>query len=291
MALAPDPLHDGFWQTVQHEGFHQFAHQTISRKMPVWLDEGLAEYFEHGIWTGDGFVTGVIPPVRLKRIKKLIAEQKVRAFEEMLEMTRLEWNAAILKANYDQAWSMVHFLIQGEGGKYQQGFAEFVNDIADYRPWKMAFKRRFGSDLQGFQRRYSSWWSSLPEDPTGERYDLAVAQTLTSYLGRAHAQRQVFSDAGAFMLAGRNGGLKCDPGQWLPPGLLVSALERARSAGKWSLIRTRGAPKLVLENANGVVFTGTFEILGSNVRNVRVTTLRAKRTEQPRSRQRPPRSR
>jgi len=279
IALVPRPVHEGFWRTVQHEGFHQFAHHRITQKMPVWLDEGLAEYFELGIWTGDGFVTGLIPPVRLKRVKKMIAEKKLRPFEEMIDMTRSEWNTKVLQANYDQAWSMVHFMIQGEGGKYQQRFAEFVNDVAGYRSGKMAFKQRFGGDLGGFQRRYCTWWSSLSDNPTKDEYDRATVQTLTSFFGRAYAQGQKFLDAEALMQAGRDGDLKCDVQQWLPPSLLESALKKSPSAGQWSLTAAPGEePQLVLRQEDGVTFTGTFEICGSRVREVKVTLSRVPET-------------
>ncbi|MDQ3440250.1 MAG: hypothetical protein M3478_07860, partial [Planctomycetota bacterium] len=33
------------WHAVQHEGFHQFADQVIGRGLPIWANEGLAEYF------------------------------------------------------------------------------------------------------------------------------------------------------------------------------------------------------------------------------------------------------
>src|SRR3954468_12999444 len=55
------------WHVVQHEGFHQFAHAVIGGKVPMWADEGLAEYFGEGLFTGDGFVAGLIPQARLMR--------------------------------------------------------------------------------------------------------------------------------------------------------------------------------------------------------------------------------
>ena len=61
------------WHTVQHEGFHQFAHVVIRGDLPIWVNEGLAEYFGEAVFTGDGFVSGVIPPTAMTGIRRLPA--------------------------------------------------------------------------------------------------------------------------------------------------------------------------------------------------------------------------
>jgi hypothetical protein len=82
----------GLWHVVQHEGFHQFVHLVIGGHLPIWINEGLAEYFAEGIWTGDGFVTGLIPPWRLKRVQEAIRQDRMVPFLEMLMMSAEEWS-------------------------------------------------------------------------------------------------------------------------------------------------------------------------------------------------------
>src|SRR5205085_3153808 len=43
---------DQLRRTLQHEAFHQFAFSAIGPKLPVWLNEGLAQIFEEGIYDG-----------------------------------------------------------------------------------------------------------------------------------------------------------------------------------------------------------------------------------------------
>ena len=62
MAIAGEDTQRQTWHVVQHEGFHQFAHFVIRGELPTWLNEGIAEYFGESVFTGDGFVSGVIPP-------------------------------------------------------------------------------------------------------------------------------------------------------------------------------------------------------------------------------------
>ncbi|HXE55950.1 MAG TPA: hypothetical protein VN541_23190, partial [Tepidisphaeraceae bacterium] len=68
MAIAGDHVSNGTWHVVQHEGFHQFAAAVIRGNLPTWLNEGLAEYFGESIFTGDGYISGIIPPGRLRRV-------------------------------------------------------------------------------------------------------------------------------------------------------------------------------------------------------------------------------
>jgi hypothetical protein len=41
---------DQLRRTLQHEAFHQFAHTAIQGELPIWLNEGLAQYFQECLW-------------------------------------------------------------------------------------------------------------------------------------------------------------------------------------------------------------------------------------------------
>ena len=102
------------WHLIQHEGFHQFADAVIGGGLPTWLNEGLAEYFGEGIFTGDGMVTGVIPPERCKQVQAQITGKRFRSVQSMMLMSQAQWNLDIAHVNYNMAWSMTHFLAHGE---------------------------------------------------------------------------------------------------------------------------------------------------------------------------------
>src|SRR5262245_14273210 len=57
---------DGLRRTLQHEAFHQFAFSAIGPEIPLWLNEGLACVFEEGIYNGNQFALGQVPPWRLR---------------------------------------------------------------------------------------------------------------------------------------------------------------------------------------------------------------------------------
>lgn len=274
MVVATKSRGEGVWRTVQHEGFHQFAHVVIRGSLPVWVNEGLAKYFGQGVWTGDGFVTGLISPGQLRRVKSQISAGKMLPLAEMLSMTRKKWNEKLDIRNYDQAWSLVHFLAHADDGKYREAFSDFINDISKGRAYKAAFMRRFGRDIGMFQARYTEWWATLPDNPTADLYTKAVVQTLTGYLARAYSQEQSFETAEEFFEAAREKKLKYAREQWLPPTLLDRAVGQSAKLKEWSLGGAKGARELKLARPDGTVFVGTFTLKSGTVDTVVVRIVR-----------------
>jgi len=72
---------------VQHEGFQQFIHAAGGGHIPIWINEGLAEYFGEALFTGDGYVVGLIPPQRLARGKQRIQQGQFKSLRKMMLMS------------------------------------------------------------------------------------------------------------------------------------------------------------------------------------------------------------
>ncbi len=192
MALAGEEIGAQTWHVVQHEGFHQFARAVIGGELPIWVNEGLAEYFGESLFTGDGFISGAIPPSRLKRVKKQFRDGAFRPIKEMMFLDHRTWNEELDQANYDQAWSMVQFLAHAEDGRYQRAFVGFMRQIGTGVQWDRAWLANFGS-AEGFEDKWKSYWLKLPDSSTPEVYLKALMQTMTSALARETAQRQKFA--------------------------------------------------------------------------------------------------
>jgi len=282
LAVAEQGTGDGLWYVVQHEGFHQFADRVIGGDLPTWLNEGLAEYFAHGLWTGDGFVTGVVPPPRLRRVQEQIRGGKARSFGELFRLTATQWSRDLrgragatgpspARVNYDQAWAHVHFLVHADGGKHRAALTGLIRDVAGGADGQAAFRRRFGRDVRPLDDRCKQWWLGLAPDATADLYTQAVVATLTSFFARAVAQGQRFATAEAFFRTARAGSLKAHATQWLPPRLLQDALAHAaRWRPAWSIDHAAAPPRLVLTWPAGKTFTGSFTHAGGKAANVRV---------------------
>ena len=277
MATAAKGNNNRTWYMIQHEGFHQFLDAAMRSKIPPWLNEGLAEYFAHGLWTGDGFVMGAVPTFRCLRIKAQIKFGRMLDLGEMLKMDSDTWNEAMSARNYDQAWSLVYFLIHGEDGAYHKAFGRLLTDLGAGRPWEAAFVKRFGRNTTTLQKRYEQWWLSRPLRPTPEVYATAVVQTLTSFLGRAVAKRQRIKDFEDFFAKASSGTLACRADQWLPPQLLAEALATSRRSSGWRLKRAGVYPSVVLTDVDGNVYTGQFNVRRGRAVDIAVTMKPAKK--------------
>jgi hypothetical protein len=225
MAIAGRKTGAYTWSVVQHEGFHQFARSVIGGQIPIWVNEGLAEYFGEGLFTGDGFVTGVIPPERLVRVKQQLRTRQFRPIKEMMLLAHADWNQDLSMVNYDQAWSMVQFLAHGGNGMYQQAFIGFMRTIATGQQWDRAWLANFGS-AEGFEKKWRDYWLKLPDDPTPDLYARADTQTMAGALARMTAQKRKFASFDQFVQAAGTGVIPCDPADWLPPHLVAGAFAR-----------------------------------------------------------------
>ena len=164
----------GLRQTLQHEAFHQFAWEAISEKLPIWLDEGLAQVFEEGVWTGDQFILGQVPPRRIAALQADIREGKFIPFKTFLTMSRESFQSNMRdprtgQAQYNQAWAMTQFLIfstdpQGKP-RYRQRMLAWLRDLHDGKDAEQSFTANFSGNIDGFEARFKEWAAGVQPTP------------------------------------------------------------------------------------------------------------------------------
>ena len=161
---------DELRRTLQHEAFHQFACTVIHKDLPPWINEGLAVMFQEGIWTGNSFLLGQVPPRRVRQLKHDVNARRVVDFKTMLSMPHDVWNEVLEKdkltggVQYQQAWAMCHMLVyaadQGKP-KYRARFLDMLQRIhRDVEPMQ-AFREAFSANIEGFQTRFVQWAKTL----------------------------------------------------------------------------------------------------------------------------------
>jgi hypothetical protein len=82
---------DGLRRTLQHEAFHQFAYNELSQNLPIWLNEGLAQMFEEGIWNGRRFQLAQVPPRRLRQLQADVKNHRLLEVKALMGMTPEQW--------------------------------------------------------------------------------------------------------------------------------------------------------------------------------------------------------
>ncbi|MFT3683409.1 MAG: hypothetical protein QM783_00550 [Phycisphaerales bacterium] len=176
--------------------------------------------------------------------------------------------------NYDTAWAMVHFMAHADGGKYQVPFSQFLVQMGSGKHWQKAWNNTFGGDI-GFEQKWRAYWTAMPDNPTADLYAQAATAMLTSFVGRAAAQKQTFESFDA--LVGMEGkDIKVAKTDWLPPGLFEQAKILVTDLKKQGVTFTLTPAKpgtqqtIVCVLPDGKTLTGTYTSSGGRVTKVKV---------------------
>lgn len=142
-------------EDLRHEATHALLHSTMPN-VPIWLDEGLAEYFEK--WSDAG-------SVRAEHVQRLLAAAS--------PMSACNWNLTKLEgkrdlwqmsaADYRESWLWIHFCLRGP----TSAAAALVDHVAALRAGKteslaLRLKRLGFDDIQTL-RRHLDRQVDLPE--------------------------------------------------------------------------------------------------------------------------------
>jgi hypothetical protein len=170
--------------------------------MPVWLEEGMATYVEGHRWVGRTVVFGPWANVaRYDRLKQAFAQKQLRPLEELLtntpgSMLGMDWPGKLTPEMlnkpvpsqdapviwYAQVWALMHFLAEGEGGKYRSAVIQALTDASTgnlrqgtaIKPGLdtdrqaiglpgglLVFRAYFGEDLAGLDAEYQRFIAEL----------------------------------------------------------------------------------------------------------------------------------
>lgn len=147
---------------IQHEGFHQFAYAFFGSEMPPWLNEGLAEFFGESVVDGGTVVIGQASPQVVGQVRKAVEEGKSIPFMDLLQMDDQRWNGNVRSGTaalqYMQSWSMVHFLVYGEGGKYDALFVRMLRLLNSGKKPFDAMREAFGLANEANVREFEDAW-------------------------------------------------------------------------------------------------------------------------------------
>lgn len=171
----------GLRRVLQHEAFHQFAHNRISPNPPIWLNEGLAVLFEEGLWTGDRFIIGEVPAWRVALLRHHMQQRRLVSFRTFMDWSPHDWNQRMMgdpaqaEIQYNQAWAMVHFLVYATEGTgqpfYRERLIHFLNRLHRGQDPKLAFVAAFSDNIEGFQTRFVQYARQLNPTPLSQYQD------------------------------------------------------------------------------------------------------------------------
>ena len=137
--LARDP------STLLHEYTHLLVNNHF-RAAPLWLKEGLAEFYSTARVSADGrrLTLGEPPPRRARdlRGRDLIPLQELFEVDHTSPFYSDPHRRALF---YAQSWALVHYLSEARGGGRGRGLARFTGLLADGAGVDEALRTAFGA--------------------------------------------------------------------------------------------------------------------------------------------------
>jgi len=151
------PSHDVL-QVLAHEGTHQFIQMVEGLPPPLWLDEGLAEYFGAVEWDGKEIRTGLVNHDRLAELFATVATgAHIPLGMLMHSENRLQFDSL----HYAEAWSIVYFFFNYQQGKNIPLLGRFFIAVKSGQDQDTAFREIMQMPLAVFEKLWLEYVMSL----------------------------------------------------------------------------------------------------------------------------------
>jgi hypothetical protein len=137
-------LHADAFPLVVHEYAH-FVLRHTGRRYPLWLNEGLAEFFSTLAPEGSRMNVGLVP---VGRARALMSGTPLIPLERLLATGHEspEYNAeSAAGLFYSESWALTHMLLVDE--RYRPQSEEFLATVTDETPVADVFSRPFGKSV------------------------------------------------------------------------------------------------------------------------------------------------
>lgn len=143
-----------FWgervqEDLRHEYTHGILHATL-KDVPLWLDEGLAEYFEIAGKPGQ------INPEYASRLSEAISS----GWEpDMARLERLETVGQMQRSDYQEAWAWVHFMMH-DGDDSRAVLLGYLKTLQTQKD-AGSLVARLREDIPAFNDRFASYVATI----------------------------------------------------------------------------------------------------------------------------------
>jgi len=144
-----------------HEGTHQFVN-IVSSNVPIWINEGLATYYESSKFEGTSLKTNIVNQNRLQLIKSLINKKDVPRLEDVINIRQANFTIY----EYAQCWSLVYFFMNYNQGQYADELEAYFESIKkkgfENRPQhKQLFENAFKIKFEVLEKQWEDYIMKL----------------------------------------------------------------------------------------------------------------------------------
>jgi tetratricopeptide (TPR) repeat protein len=129
--------------------FHEYVHLNMRDNfpsVPLWLNEGLAEFYSSMQFAGgEAMVGGPIPAyIQLLRGKEMLPLKTLFSVGSNSPHYNEQDQSGIF---YGESWILVHYLMQGAGGRHRNQFKRFLELVSRGDNAERTFEEVFGMTL------------------------------------------------------------------------------------------------------------------------------------------------
>ena len=156
IAVSIDASKGDPYRTLYHEYTHYLLHSNIGKTdLPLWLDEGIAQYFETlQVADGQQILLGAPLENRLRLLRRSTLIP-LKTFFAIDAAALQKQNDASRELFYAQAWAIVHHLMQRE--KANKSFDDFLALGRSKDATEDALRRSFQTDYGSLQTGLSPY--------------------------------------------------------------------------------------------------------------------------------------
>jgi len=142
---------DASYELIFHEYTHYFVRQNVRTSIPLWLNEGLAEFYStfRPDFRGQS-VLGAPPEDRMRTLREntFLPVLDLVSPKDMEKM----WRSGRIDMFYAEAWALTHYLTIGRKNVVGSPIAVYLNTLAATDSQDQAFQAAFGVDVAGMDR-------------------------------------------------------------------------------------------------------------------------------------------
>lgn len=139
-------------------GIHEYTHVALQRaglKLPIWLNEGLADVYSSLLADADQVIVGAPIAARSKALERY-PWLDLNALLTMPSEHLLYQEGARISIFYGQSWALAHMLLFSSD--YRLKFPEFLHAVSSGTPSAEAFQTVYGRDLATVAQDLQHHW-------------------------------------------------------------------------------------------------------------------------------------
>lgn len=145
IALSLDRGEKDPYSTAFHEYVHLHLRDNVPG-VPLWLNEGLAEFYGSLQFSGGEALLGMPIPgyLQLLRSQEMLPLSTLFSISTNSPHYNEQEKSGIF---YGQSWALVHYLMRGDGGRHQEQFRRFLQSVSRGESADKTFEDTFGMSL------------------------------------------------------------------------------------------------------------------------------------------------